>query len=78
MSDDELRLLVRDNGHGISELASLSDAGEMQYGLGIPGMRARLHRFGGDLDIDTGPDGTTVLARLPLGQEEGEVAQAAG
>ena len=78
MSDDEIRLLVRDNGHGISELASSSDVGEMHYGLGIPGMRARLHRFGGDLDIDTGPDGTTVLARLPLGREEGEAAQAAG
>ncbi len=78
MSGDEIRLLVRDNGRGISELAASTDDGHMQYGLGIPGMRARLHRFGGDLDIDTGPDGTTVLARLPLGRDEGEAAQAVG
>jgi two-component system, NarL family, sensor kinase len=35
-------------------------------GVGIPGMRARLQQFGGDLKVRSGSGGTTVLAAVPL------------
>jgi signal transduction histidine kinase len=32
-------------------------------------MRQRADEVGGDVAVDTGPDGTTVTARLPLHRE---------
>jgi signal transduction histidine kinase len=38
-------------------------------GVGIPGIRARLKQFGGDLMIRTGPDGTRLHAVMPTTAE---------
>ena len=35
-------------------------------GFGLTGMRERVELAGGELDIDSGPSGTTVKARLPV------------
>ena len=35
-------------------------------GVGIPGMRERLRRLGGQLEVDFGRNGTTVVATLPI------------
>jgi hypothetical protein len=35
-------------------------------GVGIPGMIARMHQFGGTLQVHSGPNGTTVHATVPV------------
>lgn len=54
-------LKVRDNGRGMPAPEGAAPA----PGVGILSMRARLRQFGGDLCIVSGPDGTTVTAKLP-------------
>ncbi|MEO5534124.1 MAG: sensor histidine kinase [Pseudolysinimonas sp.] len=51
-------LRVRDNGRGL-------DPAAVPDGFGLSGLRARLALAGGTLDLDGGPGGTTVTARLP-------------
>jgi two-component system, NarL family, sensor kinase len=55
---------VRDDGRGIPP--SEKPEGRPRLGVGIPGMHARLQQFGGDLKIRTGPNGTSLLAYVPL------------
>jgi len=37
-------------------------------GVGIAGMRERLHQLKGGLEIESGPSGTTVRATLTIGE----------
>ncbi|MGX1739939.1 sensor histidine kinase [Bosea sp. NPDC055353] len=60
-----LVMQVRDDGRGLMG-AREADTAKIKLGVGVPGMRARLKQFGGDLRIRTGPDGTTVVATVPL------------
>jgi len=39
---------------------------EAHMGVGIPGMRERMAQLGGQLEIDSGPSGTTIRATIPL------------
>lgn len=61
---NRLVVRIRDDGHGIGGATS-SDA-PIRFGVGIPGMRARLKQFGGDLRIRSGRSGTTIVANIPL------------
>jgi signal transduction histidine kinase len=54
---DGLRVKVVDDGHG----AQL----QIVPGIGIPGMEARIERFGGVLSVTLGKTGTTVSAFIP-------------
>lgn len=54
-------LRVRDNGNGFST----ARAGTSSHGAGLAGMRARIKQFGGELHIDTDPNGTILTATLP-------------
>jgi two-component system NarL family sensor kinase len=56
---------VRDDGHGMERSPGPADV-PIRFGVGIPGMRARLKQFGGDLRIRTGRGGTIVVANVPL------------
>jgi two-component system NarL family sensor kinase len=59
---------IRDNGRGMPSVAS-APAGPgdgARLGVGIPGMRARLRQFGGDLTIRSQSNGTTLLAMVPV------------
>jgi NarL family two-component system sensor histidine kinase LiaS len=60
----ETTLLVQDNGAGF-------DAGAPSQGLGLRSMRERLAAVGGTLRVDSGPAGTSVVARVPLTREGG-------
>ncbi len=40
--------------------------GEARLGVGIPGMRERMAQLGGELEIQSGPAGTTIRATIPL------------
>jgi two-component system, NarL family, sensor kinase len=66
-TDNNLTLKVRDEGRGIADqtLALLLQR-QPGPGLGIPGMRELLEQFGGALELDASPLGTTVHARIPL------------
>jgi signal transduction histidine kinase len=64
-TDASLELEVTDRGSGFNLPAKGNDA-QPRYGVGIPGMKERVRKFGGTIDITTGKDGTTVKARLPL------------
>ncbi len=56
---------VRDDGKGFDP--ETTDSG----GFGLTGMRERVELAGGELDIDSGPSGTTVKARLPVRRRAG-------
>ncbi len=67
-SDGDIRVVIEDKGKGIptkkrSEMASAGMAG-----VGIKGMRERIHQLGGALEINSDGRGTIILARLPAGK----------
>jgi two-component system sensor histidine kinase UhpB len=70
-SDATLRLTIEDDGRGYEQLAANpADAARNKSGLGHAGMRERLAMIGGELEIESSLGvGTTVFARIPLGNE---------
>jgi two-component system, NarL family, sensor kinase len=65
--DGEIIVEVIDRGHGFPE--EMQDSGDdvATLGVGISGMRMRLHHLGGSLDIRSSDAGTCIRARVPLG-----------
>ncbi|HEY2461613.1 MAG TPA: response regulator [Candidatus Acidoferrum sp.] len=64
---DQVQLEVIDHGKGIEAGAEpLPLEGSNSLGVGIPGMRERLHQLGGRLEVDFGKEGTRVVAILPV------------
>lgn len=63
----EVQLEVIDYGKG-NKAGAVRAAGDGAGGLGvgIPGMRERLHQLGGRLEVNFGTNGTTVVATLPI------------
>jgi signal transduction histidine kinase len=55
--EDGLQLEIADDGH--------SALPEIVPGIGVPGMEARIERFGGVLSVTPTPTGTRVLAFIP-------------
>jgi two-component system sensor histidine kinase UhpB len=71
LNEDEkaLHIRVADNGAGF-------DPDAMNAGIGIIGMRERVHPFDGKLDIDAKVgDGTVITIRLPLTQRSTSLAE---
>jgi two-component system sensor histidine kinase UhpB len=64
-----LRLTIEDNGRGLASAAANPDGRPRSGGLGLAGMRERLALIGGSLEIETGTEGVTIFARIPLEQE---------
>jgi len=67
---DNVTLRIMDDGHGFS-LPATEDNLESTVlpGVGIPGMRQRLRQLGGQLEIESGPQGTTVNAKICLSED---------
>jgi two-component system, NarL family, sensor kinase len=67
VTKDEGTVLVRvtDEGHGFS-LSTMPDNQDaaLSPGVGILGMRQRLRQLGGQLDIESSSEGTTVSATI--------------
>ncbi|MGD1031457.1 MAG: PAS domain S-box protein [Opitutaceae bacterium] len=63
----EAILTVSDNGKGIpaAELAFFHRGGT-GLGVGLAGMRERLHQLGGRLEVESDSTGTVLRARLPI------------
>jgi two-component system, NarL family, sensor histidine kinase DevS len=57
--DGSVEVTVADDGRGF-------DPETTDGGFGLTGMRERVELADGELDIDSGPSGTTVRARLPV------------
>jgi signal transduction histidine kinase len=58
-------LAVRDYGTGISPATLEQFRASGGTGVGLAGMRERIHEVGGSLDIDSSGKGTCVTATLP-------------
>jgi signal transduction histidine kinase len=67
VSSEQLNLSVKDNGRGIPQdrIRRFSEHGT-GFGVGIVGMRERLHEIGGQLKITSDGSGTTLVATVPL------------
>lgn len=65
--DDEVRVVVRDDGGGFDTDAPSS-------GFGLTGMRERVALTGGRLEITSSDDGTTICAELPSGRVVSQTA----
>ena len=63
---DGLGLAIKDNGRGLRSSTGPSDSLPDTLGVGIPSMRARLRRLGGDLRIESSSDGVLLAARVPF------------
>ncbi|MBV8683674.1 MAG: PAS domain-containing protein [Caulobacteraceae bacterium] len=59
-----LRLRIADDGRGMAR-ASHDEGDQVQLGVGIPGMRARIAQLGGRLSIHSDGSGTVVTAVTP-------------
>jgi signal transduction histidine kinase len=65
-SDNQVWVEVEDRGKGIPPEKQGEMASKGTPGVGIRGMRERLHQLGGTLEIHSSGKGTLVLARVPL------------
>ena len=64
--DSCIDVAVSDDGHGF-------DLDAERRGFGLMGMRERVKLADGELDVETGPSGTTVRARLPARRVRSDV-----
>jgi PAS domain S-box-containing protein len=64
-NEQSVVLEIGDEGGGIGR--SGPDSGEAELGVGIIGMKTRVERLGGRLEIETSESGTTVRATLGIG-----------
>jgi len=64
---DQIILQVSDQGRGMaSKLHSADGDGAESLGVGLPGMRQRLHQLGGNLIIESSDRGVVVTAIVPI------------
>ena len=65
-SGDSVTLTLRDNGRGIpaESLQRLKEEGSAG-GVGLAGMTERVREVGGTLKINSSPEGTEIVARIP-------------
>jgi signal transduction histidine kinase len=59
-----MRMLIEDDGRGFDEEATQRARRERRHGLA--GMRERAALAGGEVEIESGSDGTTVYVHIPL------------
>jgi len=64
---EEISMEVSDHGRGMPEhvLRQLRGDGT-KLGVGLAGMRERIHELGGAFDVSSDENGTTVRASVPL------------
>ncbi|MBV9241120.1 MAG: sensor histidine kinase, partial [Acidobacteria bacterium] len=60
----ELLLIIEDDGRGF-DTSTVSHPKESGSGLGLIGMKERAALVGGELDIESSKNGTTIYVRVP-------------
>ncbi len=73
---EEIKLEVKDDGRGIDRETRSKLVTGRGVGVGLRGMRERLRRLGGDLEIESNGNGTLVAASLPVQPQKSGNAQA--
>jgi signal transduction histidine kinase len=68
---DEVALDIQDQGRGLSDNPEHQNGTLLPgtLGVGIQGMRERIHQLGGSFDVEFTDRGTTVRVRVPLGKD---------
>jgi PAS domain S-box-containing protein len=61
----EVKVEIADKGRGFSQERKRTLSAGNGTGVGIQGMRERIRQLGGRLQIDSGPQGTTIMATFP-------------
>ncbi len=67
-TDDEVILIVCDDGSGINRDSLQRFRAGQAGGIGLAGMRERLAELGGTLEVDSSPEGTRIRATLPTNE----------
>jgi len=68
---EQITIEIRDHGRGIpASVLQQIDGEGLNLGVGLAGMRERIHELGGDFEVTSDGHGTTVRARVPLGVRE--------
>jgi signal transduction histidine kinase len=68
---DQAVVTIADEGHGIPPgVLEREGPHGSQLGVGIPGMRERIRQLGGQFEILTGSNGTTLTATVILREEQ--------
>ncbi|MGZ8346639.1 MAG: PAS domain-containing sensor histidine kinase [Allosphingosinicella sp.] len=62
--EDDLVLSIADDGIGIG-IENLEADSTLKWGVGLAGMRERMHRLGGSLVLQRGDPGTRLIAAVP-------------
>jgi signal transduction histidine kinase len=73
-----VRVEIKDAGKGIPAEKQLVLNSSQQSGVGFRGMRERIKQLGGDLEIQSGGQGTIVRATMPVGKLPGANANGIG
>ena len=73
-SGQKIVLVIEDAGIGMAETIRVpgsrgKTSGSYTRGVGLAGMRERLHQVGGTLDIDTAPGKTILTAIVPVSEQ---------
>jgi signal transduction histidine kinase len=69
LSATEVVLRIRDYGRGIPpDVLDLFRSQRAHGGVGLAGMRERIHELGGRLEMDSDGNGTQVVATMPRTQ----------
>jgi PAS domain S-box-containing protein len=74
-SRGKVKLEVKDRGKGIPR-EKLNGSTGKSLGVGLRGMRERVRQLGGDLQVESDENGTSVTALLPVGERENAEAGA--
>ncbi len=65
--EDRVILDVRDDGRGFDPASARDRRSEVEGGLGLRGLEARLVQLGGGLDVESAPgEGTVLVAQVPV------------
>ena len=74
---EQVTIEIRDHGRGMPrEILQRVESDSSRFGVGLAGMRERIHELGGTLEIASDPGGTAVRATVPLIGEQSLPARA--
>lgn len=70
-AEDIICLSITDNGHGFDHEGRVdSDDEPVQEGVGLAGMRGRTVELGGQFNIESSPDGVSIVIIIPIPREK--------
>ncbi len=68
---EQVSIEIRDHGRGMPAYILQQIEGDgTKLGVGLAGMRERIHELGGSFEVTSAHQGTTVRATVPLGVRE--------